>query len=185
MDCLESVSTLYIKGVTNSGKTTRVLDYVRDNDYEYRYTSLQQIKNEGAFKDLMTNKNIFNILQRKIRTRVLIIDNIDYLQNSDKNLIGGIIKCMKKDKRKNASQINKFSKVIFRGTNDYDKKILELFGLMDKILTFDKQLSIIEENKSIKQTVNCLLTCPTFDSTRISEKTTVSLVYHENLINHF
>lgn len=181
MECLENINNLYVQGKTNTGKTTTVLDYVKANNYEVTYTSLQNIKNEDSFNQLINNNNIFNVLHKKSCQRVIIIDNIDYLQNGDKTLLGYIVKYMKQLQKKQNIGTNS-PKMVFIGTNKDDKKVLEIESLVDKVLIFEEQMKFVDVNKSVKESVQRLLTDPKFDSTRICEKTIVSLVYHENII---
>ena len=184
MECLKNINTLYVQGKTNTGKTTSVLNYVKSNNYEYRYVSLQHIKSEDKFNQLIHNNNIFNVMEKKKYARVIIIDNIDYLQNSDKTLLGCIVKYMKKlNKITNLSNDNN-PKLIFIGTNRDDKKVLEIESLVDNVIVFDQQITFVDINKSVKESVHQLLTNSDFNSRRICEKTIVSLVYHENIIKH-
>lgn len=181
MECLENINNLYVQGKTNTGKTTTVLHYVKANNYEVTYTSLQNIKNEDSFNQLINNNNIFNVLHKKSCQRVIIIDNIDYLQNGDKTLLGYIVKYMKQLQKKQNIGTNS-PKMVFIGTNKDDKKVLEIESLVDKVLIFEEQMKFVDVNKSVKESVQRLLTDPNFVSTRICEKTIVSLVYHENII---
>lgn len=204
MECLEHVDTLYVNGKTNTGKTSKVLQYVKENDYEYKYTPLQNIKNEEAFHQLMHHNNIFNMMKNKKNKPVIIIDNIDYLQNSDKSLLGNICKYVKKKKkneknRKNRKNIKNTKntknnesiiqtsnihhpKIVFIGANTDDKKVIDLLSQVDNVITFNEQFSFVDENKSVKESVHQLLVNPDFDACQICEKTIVSLVYHENII---
>ena len=79
MDFISKYNSIYIHGKTNSGKTKRVIKYLEDNNYEYQYASIQNIKNETNFFDLVKNQNIFNMMKMRKMTRVIVIDNIDYL----------------------------------------------------------------------------------------------------------
>lgn len=181
MEYLENINSLYVQGKTNTGKTTTVLDYVKTKNYEVTYTPLQNIKNEESFHQLIKNNNIFNVMCGKNCQRVIIIDNIDYLQNGDKMLLGHIVKYMKQLKKRQKIITNN-PKLVFIGTNKDDKKVLEIESLVDKVVTFDAQMKFVDVNKSVKESVRWLLTDPSFVSTRISEKTIVSLLYHENVI---
>lgn len=181
MECLAHLNSLYVQGDTNTGKTSGVFKYLDENNYEYRYVSIQNIKNEASFKDLLYNKNVFNLLKQTKCSRALVIDNIDYLQNSDKKMLGVICKHLKSEQKKNE---NRELKYIFIGTNNHDKKVIELEQVVDKKIVFHKQFQGIETDKSIKESVGQLLTNPNIQSTRLCDKTIVSLVYHENVINY-
>lgn len=178
MDCISKYNTIYIHGKTNSGKTTGVINYLKENNYEYQYCSIQTIKSEGQFFDLLKNQNIFNMLKMKKMTRAIIIDNIDYLQNNDKKILSIIIKHMKKINKINDNSI----KYIFIGINVHDKKVIELEGLVDHIYNIETQLVQTEVDKNIKEICKELIVNEDTNYFKICEKTIVSLVYHENII---
>uniref|UniRef100_A0AB39JBP8 ATPase AAA-type core domain-containing protein n=1 Tax=Florenciella sp. virus SA2 TaxID=3240092 RepID=A0AB39JBP8_9VIRU len=100
MENLDKCNSLYIVGNTCTGKTTKVLEYLKDNEYEYTYTSLNLIKNESGFELLLNSNNIINIFKNKNVQKVIVIDNIDYLQNSEKKLLNTFIKYLKNVKKK-------------------------------------------------------------------------------------
>ena len=70
MDYISNHRTIYIYGKTNIGKTTSVLKYLKTNNYEYQYCSIQNIKNETEFLDLLKNQNIFNMMSMNKNERV-------------------------------------------------------------------------------------------------------------------
>ena len=118
MDCISKYNSIYIHGNTNSGKTSGVIKYLEDNDFEYQYVSIQNIKNESQFFDLLKNQNIFNMMKMKKMSRDCN-RHIDVLQNSDKKILGIIIKHMKNKNKTNA--LTHSIKYIFIGINIHDK----------------------------------------------------------------
>ena len=180
MDCISKYNSIYIHGNTNSGKTSGVIKYLEDNDFEYQYVSIQNIKNESQFFDLLKNQNIFNMMKMKKMSRVIVIDNIDSLQNSDKKILSVIIKHLKNKNKMNKSTNS--PKYIFIGINVHDKKVTELESLVEHVYHIEQQTFQTEVDKNIKQICKNLLTDNDVDYTHICEKTIVSLVYHENVI---
>ena len=182
MDFISKYNSIYVHGKTNAGKTTGVIKYLEDNDYEYQYCSIQNIKSESYFLDLLKNQNIFNMLKMKKNQRVIVIDNIDYLQNSDKKILSIIIKHMKKINKSITSASTECIKYIFIGINIHDKKVTELEGQVEYIHHIKTQVSYTEVDKNIKEICKELLTNPNVNYFEICEKTIVSLVYHENIM---
>lgn len=180
MEYISKHNTIYIYGKTNSGKTTSVLKYLKTNNYEYQYCSIQNIKNESEFLDLLKNQNIFNMMSMNKNERVIVIDNIDFLQNNDKKILGIIIKYLKKESKNNKHMTS--VKFIFIGINFYDKKVVELIGLVDYVDNLENKNSYTEVDKNVKDACKDLLTKNDVDYFKICEKTIISLVYHENII---
>ena len=182
MDFISKYNSIYIHGKTNAGKTTGVINYLEDNDYEYQYCSIQNIKSESYFLDLLKNQNIFNMLKMKKNQRVIVIDNIDYLHNSDKKILNIIIKHMKKINKSITTASSDSIKYIFIGINVHDKKVTELEAQVEYIHYIETQVSSTEVDKNIKEICKELLTNPNVNYFKICEKTIVSLVYHENIM---
>lgn len=178
MDCISEYNSIYIHGKTNTGKTTGVMEYLKNNDYEYQYCSIQNLKNETNFVEMLKNQNIFNMMKMKKMERVIIIDNIDYLQNNDKKILSIMIKHMKKIKKCDTHTI----KYIFIGINIHDKKVMELEAQVEHVYNIETQLVQSEVDKNIKEICKELLVNENMDCLKICEKTIVSLVYHENVI---
>tara|TARA_Y100000389_G_scaffold140468_1_gene138322 strand:- start:12607 stop:13524 length:918 start_codon:yes stop_codon:yes gene_type:complete len=180
MECISKYNSIYIHGKTNSGKTKKVINYLKENNYEFQYCSIQNIKNETQFFDLLKNQNIFNMLKQKKFMRAIVIDNIDYLQNNDKKIITIIIKYIKKIKKSQCERPN--IKFIFIGINIHDKKVIELETQVEYIYNIDSQIQESDVDKNVKEICKELLENKNSDYFKICEKTIVSLVYHENII---
>jgi hypothetical protein len=176
--------TIYIQGNTNTGKTTSVINLLKKENFDYTYTSIQLIKDEDSFIKMTQNRNILMLMKNKNlnNIRIIVIDNIDYLQNSDKKILSILIKILKdksfKTKHKNL-------RIIFIGINNNDKKVLELMNIVSKIIKYNNYSNLFFENdKNTKQIIKSCLD-KTYDVNSIyNEKTIISLCYHENII-HF
>ena len=80
--------SMYIYGKTNTGKTTTILNILKNEKYDYSYNCLQKIKNEKDFLELLINQNILNMFTKKKHDyKLIVIDNIDYLNNCDKKIL--------------------------------------------------------------------------------------------------
>ena len=178
MDFISKYNKIYIHGNTNTGKTSKVIKYLEYNDYEYQYCSIQNIKSESHFFDLLKNQNIFNMMKMKKMQRVIVIDNIDYLQNNDKKVLSIIMKHMKKEKKIGLNSV----KYIFIGINIHDKKVMELEAQMEFVYHMENNFSHAEVDKNIKEICRELLINKNIDYLKICEKTIVSLVFHENVM---
>ncbi len=181
---MKTIRSLYVYGKTKSGKTTSVLKYVKEKQYDYTYTTIQHIKSENDFLKLLDSQNVYHMFfQSKIPKskikKVIIIDNIDYLQNSDKKLLNCLVKSFK-----NYSNTYKHIFFIFIGTNETDKKVNDLMLLVDKKIKCIPHEKIDYE-KNMKNVVKDYL-CP---NTNIvvrgqNDKNIISLCFHENIIYH-
>ena len=180
MDFISKYNSIYVYGNTNAGKTTNVINYLKNNNYEYQYCSIQNIKNESEFLALLKNQNIFNMMSMNKNKRAIVIDNIDSLQNNDKKILGIIIKYLKQ-KKKSTKGIY-FNKFIFIGINFYDKKIIELADAVEYVFKLENKKYSTEFDKNIKDICKDLLTKDNVEYFKICEKTIISLVYHENII---
>ena len=184
-EIIKNHQTIYIHGKTNTRKTTTVKNFLIDNKYDYSYEILQKIKNSGDFINLLLNKNILFTMTssfNKKKKKVVIIDNIDYLQNVDKKTIGNIIKVIKD---KNFIDKYRHACIIFIGINNHDKKVLELMNIVSKVIKVeDSTKNDLEYDQCMKATVKDCLD-KTYDTNKIhNEKTIISLCYHENIINY-
>jgi len=179
--------SIYLLGKTKSGKTTSILNYVQQEKLDYNYITIQELKNESDFMVLMESQNIYHMFLKKQQNecstnhirKVIIVDNLDYLQNGEKKMINLLIKYFKQpcEKRKNVF-------FVFIGMNDTDKKLVEFMELMDKIIHCVPFVEVDYE-KRMKSVVKDYLTPHTEIQVRgLCDKNIISLCYHENIINH-
>tara|TARA_A100001011_G_C14309883_1_gene845019 strand:- start:2855 stop:3778 length:924 start_codon:yes stop_codon:yes gene_type:complete len=180
MDCISKYNSIYVHGKTNSGKTRNVVQYLKDKNYEYQYCSIQNIKSESNFMDLLKNQNIFNMMEMKKPKRVIVIDNIDYLQNNDKKVLSIITKYMRKMNK--IDEKHHQIKYIFIGINVHDKKVTELEAQVEYVYNVESQNTQTDVDKNIKEICKELFVNINMDYFKICEKSIVSLVFHENVI---
>ena len=175
-------NSLYVYGKTKTGKTMSILNHVNQNEYHYTYTTIQQIKNEYEFYTLLESQNVYNMFYKKKtkdnKKKIIIIDNIDFLQTIDKKILNTIIKCIKYEKEKYPKHF-----FIFIGTNLYDKKVVELMEYVNHTHEM-KSLTSIDYNKVVKDMVKDYLTTSNHKVHGMNDKNIISLCYHENIIYH-
>ena len=172
-------NSIYINGKTNTKKTVTILNFLNNNKntYSYTYVSLQQLKKEDDFKSLLNNQNIMLLLNNNLKKKIIVIDNIDYLQTTDKKILSYITKYIKKTKNNNY-------KFIFIGTNCKDKKVIELMNVISCTMDFNKNIKTSYYDKNIKEIVDDFLNNKRENISNINDKTIISLIYHENIINY-
>ena len=183
---IHNYNSIYIQGSSGCGKTTYLLQHLKLLDYQYKYTYIQKIKNDEELKAYIENQNIMKCFFNKKpsksnQKKVIIIDNIDYLNNNDKKILSIIIKLLKSK----SSYIHKHNLVlILMGINNNDKKVLELCQCVSKYI------SIISDNndltftdKHMKENVHDLIYQNHPTKNYIGpDKTIIALCYHENII---
>mgnify|MGYP001376714779 CR=1 FL=1 len=168
--------SIFIYGKTKTGKTTGIIDYVKDKDYTYK--SIQELKNEKQYVEMLETQNIYNMFHNNVKNKkYIIVDNIDYLQTNDKKMLNYFIKFFKQ------GQQLKYKNVyfIFIGTNIKEKKVLELFEQIDYYYEM-KSNNNIDYDKVIKEQVLSLLKFKDLHVKGLPDKNIISLCYHENII---
>ena len=179
---IEKYFTIYIQGNSGLGKTKNLIEYLEANNYEYKYNSVQQMKSEEELVCMMNERNImrmFQVCNDKNKKKCIVIDDIDYLHNSDKKFISAITKLLK---TKNINVRYPGVCIIFVGTNKTDKKVIELIAQVDSIQYIEDETDNGFYDKKMKEVVNDILEY-NYDKTKDvhSDKTIISLCYHENI----
>lgn len=173
--------TLYVHGKTNTGKTSSIMAFVKENHYDYTYTSIQQLKNEGDFHGLLECQNVYKMFfsqpnPSKKKKKIIIIDNIDHLQTNDKKMLNIMIKFFKHDIQK-----YKHAFFVLMGTNRLDKKVIELMDIFAHVHEATSHGSV-DYDKVIKDIVKDYLTTSNHKVRGMNDKNIISLCYHENII---
>ena len=179
----EKYNSIYIHGLTYSGKTSTVLNFMKEHNKDYTYVSIQELKNEEEFLSLLLCQNVLMMFKQQTQTKrkYIIVDNMDILQNSDKKMINFFIKFFKSKKWLDYKHVC----FIFIGSNDEDKKIIQLKELIEHCIHM-KRDSDIEQTKdlSIKSTVWEFIQTNHGYISELRDKNIISLCFHENTIYH-
>jgi hypothetical protein len=122
---------IYIYGETGTGKTTFILNILKNNNYDPIYYNSCDIKNKNIIETItkcnMSDKSILTLLNKKIIRPVVVIDEIDGLLLSDKGIISSLVKLIRPKKTKKQQKEDKsLNPIICIGNYSNDKKIKEI-----------------------------------------------------------
>ena len=122
---------IYIYGNSGIGKTKLILDIVKNKNFDIIYYDNTTIRNKFLLENTCTNTqgniNVYSLFKNEEKKIVIILDDIDTMNNGDKNGIISLIKLIrikKTKKQKLEKMTNKL--IICINNNSNDKKILEL-----------------------------------------------------------
>jgi hypothetical protein len=125
---------IYIHGNSGVGKSyliNQILLKLNYNTIDYNIFSLKY-KNIDDFFNEYNNKtiDILNVFNKILKKNVIFIDNIDIVNNTDKNTISNLIKVLKPKKYKRQNNEKTLPcLLICIGNNILDKKIKELIKI--------------------------------------------------------
>ena len=181
---------IYIYGKSGLGKTTYTIELLKDSNLEYYHIPLSKIKNEDDIDVKMNSKNIINMFNNtKSKYRYLIIDDIDYLSNNDKKILGILhnkIKVIKNKKSKDRSRYTDL-KFIFIGTNYTDKKVKEIMKSCNVVEIheplFEDSVGFREMNNINENVINILDCNYDYNKVFSSDKSSIVMIFHENIID--
>jgi nucleoside-triphosphatase THEP1 len=165
---------IYIYGKSGTGKTTLINKYFMVDKYNLFVVSLKNI-NPSYF---ISDTDVMSLFNKVKKEKVIIIDDIDVLNVSEKKIINDIIKMLKHHKK---NKIPFLYKLVLSGINHTEKKIKELISLCNSIHLTNNNESY---NKNIYIHIQDIIsktnqTLHTLDT----EKATQCLLFHENIIN--
>lgn len=163
---------IYITGPSSSGKTTLINNI---KGYNKIYIKLKNLDITTFLKDV-NNVNIVDSFNKIKKYKLVIIDDIDILSNTEKKIINELVKHIKNTIKLNIQLNYKF---VFLGINNNDKKIKELMNITNVIKLFNNYNNIYDiiqdlicKNKQIN------------NFNYINDKAIKSLLLHENIINN-
>lgn len=201
VDLIHTNNSIYINGPTQTGKTTEIITSLKNNDYDYHYIPIQQLKNEDEIENILKQQDILKFykfysckktrhIKEKMKMKVLVIDNIDHLQSQDKKILKIFTKFLK---NKKFLQKYNYVRFIFIGINTTNKQVLELQALVPHIIYTNTDIdsnidTLSQDDKNIEDTVQSLI----YDDKEqfndlynliYDDKTaTIAFSYHENII---
>ena len=129
---------IYIYGDPGSGKTTFVINILKELDYDVVKYDAGDIRNKSIIdtitKHNMSDKNIMSLFHKKIKRIAIVMDEIDGMNNGDKGGINSLIKIIrpKKTKKQRLEEIT-LNPIICIGNYHIDKKIKELMKVCNVI----------------------------------------------------
>ena len=122
---------IYIYGEPGTGKTTYIMNILKELDYDIINYDAGDIRNKSIIdtitKHNMSDKNIMSMFHKKIKKIAIVMDEIDGMNNGDKGGINTLIKLIrpKKTKKQKIEEIT-INPIICIGNYHIDKKIKEL-----------------------------------------------------------
>ena len=129
---------IYVFGVPGTGKTKFVVNILKELDYDIIKYDAGDVRNTSVIEDItkhnMSDKNIMSLFSKKIKKKVIVMDEIDGMNNGDKGGINSLIKLIrpKKTKKQKMEEISLIP-IICIGNYKVDKKIKELIKVCNTI----------------------------------------------------
>jgi len=129
---------IYIYGEPGTGKTTFVMNILKELDYDIVKYDAGDIRNKSIIdtitKHNMSDKNIMSMFNKKVKKIAIVMDEIDGMNNGDKGGINTLIKLIrpKKTKKQKLEEIT-MNPIICIGNYHIDKKIKELMKVCNII----------------------------------------------------
>ena len=135
---LTNKNNIYLYGKSGTGKTTFVMNLLKEMDYDIVKYDAGDIRNktiiENITKHNMSDKNIMSMFHKKIKKIVIVMDEIDCMNNGDKGGINSLIKIIRPKKtKKQKLEDNTLNPIICIGNYHIDKKIKELMKVCNVI----------------------------------------------------
>ena len=144
---------IYVYGEPGTGKTTFVMDILKEMNYDVVRYDAGDIRNKTIIDTLtkhnMSDKNIMSMFHKKIKKIAIVMDEIDGMNNGDKGGINTLIKLIrpKKTKKQKLEEVT-LNPIICIGNYHIDKKIKEIMKVCNTIEL--KKPTITQINGMIK-----------------------------------
>jgi len=154
---------LYIHGDPGSGKTTFILNILKELDYDTIRYDAGDIRNKSIIdtitKHNMADRNVMSMFYNKVKRIAIIMDEIDGMNNGDKGGINSLIKIIRPKKtKKQRLEETTFNPIICIGNYHIDKKIKELMKVCHvielKSPTNQQTITIVEKLIPMFSTLN-------------------------------
>ena len=122
---------IYIYGNPGIGKTTFIIELLKDLNYDIIKYDAGDIRNkcvlETITKQNMSDQNVLSLLKKEKKELVILMDEIDGMNNGDKGGINTLIKLIRPKKtKKQKLEESTLNPIICIGNYHIDKKINEL-----------------------------------------------------------
>jgi DNA polymerase III delta prime subunit len=129
---------IYVYGEPGTGKTTFVINILKELDYDVVKYDAGDIRNKSIIdtitKHNMSDKNIMSMFHKKVKKIAIVMDEIDGMNNGDKGGINTLIKLSrpKKTKKQKLEEVT-MNPIICIGNYHIDKKIKELMKVCNVV----------------------------------------------------
>jgi hypothetical protein len=165
---------IYIYGSPGSGKTSFIMNLLKEMDYDVIKYDAGDVRNTGLINTItnnnISNRNVLDMMTGKVKRIAIVMDEIDGMNNGDKGGITALIKLIRQKKTKKQKLENStMNPIICIGNYCIDKKIRELMKVCN---TFELKLPTMKQ-------INCILInmFPELDTSKNIEKKQVLLDY--------
>jgi hypothetical protein len=134
---------MYILGPVGCGKTEFVKTVIKNLDEDYIIYDAGKSRTKNIIIDIMglkiSNTNVMNLFHRKKdKKKIIIMDEMDYMNIGDKGGIKEMIKYTRAKKtKKQISEPQTMSPIVYIGSGNNDKKIKELINVC-KVIEFNR-----------------------------------------------
>ena len=124
---------IYINGPSGIGKTTFIINLLKKLNYEIIYYD-NSCKNKNFIESLSNNNlsitSVHSLFYEKPKKNIIVVDDIESLNNSDKNVLTFLIKLIRQKKtKKQKLESSTDCPIIFINSGLSDKKINELISV--------------------------------------------------------
>jgi len=145
---------IYIYGEPGSGKTTFIVNILKELNYDIIKYDAGDIRNKSIIdaitKHNMADKNVMSMFYNKVKRIAIIMDEIDGMNNGDKGGLNSLIKIIRPKKtKKQRLEETTLNPIICIGNYHIDKKIKELMKVCHvielKSPTNQQIISIVEK----------------------------------------
>ncbi|MFY7728678.1 MAG: AAA family ATPase [Flavobacterium sp.] len=129
---------IYVYGDPGTGKTTFVVNILKEMNYDIVKYDAGDIRNTAVIDDItkhnMSDRNVMSMFHKKTKKIAIIMDEIDGMNNGDKGGINSLIKLIrpKKTKKQKLEEVT-MTPIICIGNYRVDKKIKELMKVCNTI----------------------------------------------------
>lgn len=132
----------YIYGSPGSGKTTFIINLLKEMNYDVIKYDAGDVRNTGLINTItsnnISNRNVLDMMTRNVTKKAIVMDEIDGMNNGDKGGITALIKLIRQKKTKKQKLENStMNPIICIGNYCIDKKIRELMKVCN---TFEIKL---------------------------------------------
>jgi DNA polymerase III delta prime subunit len=129
---------IYLYGEPGTGKTTFIMNILKELDYDVISYDAGDIRNKSIIdtitKHNMSDKNVMSMFQKKVKKIAIVMDEIDGMNSGDKGGINTLIKLIRPKKTKKQKQEEMtLNPIICIGNYHIDKKIKELIKVCNSV----------------------------------------------------
>jgi len=138
---------IYIYGSPGSGKSTFVMNLLKEMGYDVIKYDAGDVRNTGLINTItsnnISNRNVLDMMAGKVKKIAIVMDEIDGMNNGDKGGITALIKLIRQKKTKKQKLENStMNPIICIGNYCIDKKIRELMKVCN---TFELKLPTMNQ----------------------------------------